>query len=68
MNSAFRRGIELLSTPESGAAESQGKTVESPGSSASGHMESMGVVPKNVAHLAPVIDKLLRKVIIMITI
>ena len=63
MRSVFWKGIEFLSVPELGIAQSQEQTVESPGKSACEHMEGMSGVPKNVTQLKPVIDKLMRKVI-----
>jgi hypothetical protein len=65
MQSAFCRGVELLSAPESGSIQSQGKMVESSPKSSSGHMEDISGVPKNVTQLKPVIDKLMRKVIMI---
>jgi hypothetical protein len=65
MRSAFRRGVELLSEPESDAAQSQGKAIENPGKSAFEHMEGIGAVPKNTIELKFVIDKLMSKVIVM---
>jgi hypothetical protein len=63
MRSAFWKGIEFLSVPESGTAQSQEQTIENPGKSACEHIEGMSGVPKNVTQLKPVIDKLMRKVI-----
>jgi len=63
MRSAFWRGVDILSASETDPAQSQGQTVESPGRSASEHMEAISRVPKNVTKLKPVIDKLMRKVI-----
>jgi hypothetical protein len=65
MHSAFRRGVELLSEPESDSSQSQEQTVENPRESASERMEGSGGVPKNVTRLKPVLDKLLRKVIMI---
>jgi hypothetical protein len=65
MCSAFWKGIEFLSASESGTAQSQEQTVENPGKSASEHMEGMSGVPKNVAQLKPIIDELMRKVIVV---
>ena len=65
MRSAFRRGVELLSKPESDSAQSQEQTVENPRDSASESMEGRGGVPKNVTRLKPVLGKLLRKVIMI---
>ncbi len=63
MRSAFWKGIEFLSIPELGTAQSQEQTVENPSKSACEHMEGMSRVPKNVTQLKPVIDKLMHKVI-----
>jgi hypothetical protein len=63
MRSAFWRGIEHLRAPESDSVQCQGKTAENSGKSASEHMEGISGVPKNVTQLKPVIDKLMRKVI-----
>jgi hypothetical protein len=65
MCSAFRRGVELLNKPESDTVQSQGQTVEGYSKSTSEHMEDIGRVPKNAAQLEPVIDKLMRKVIMI---
>jgi hypothetical protein len=65
MRSAFRRGAELLSEPESGSVQSQGQTVETSGKSAAEHIEGIGGVPKNAAQLKPVINELMRKVIMI---
>jgi hypothetical protein len=65
MRSAFKRGVELLSGPKSDSVGSQGKAVQNPSESASEHMEGIGGVPKNVAQIKPVIDKLMRKVIMI---
>jgi len=65
MCSAFWKGIEVLSVPESGTVQSQEQMVENPGKSASEHMEGMSGVPKNVAQLKPIIEKLIRKVIMI---
>jgi len=64
MCSAFQRGIELLSELKSSTVQSREQPfiVENP-LSTSEHMESICGVPKNVAQLKPVIDKLIRKVI-----
>jgi hypothetical protein len=64
MLSAFTRGVVLLSEPES-SAQGQGKIVESSSKSTSEHMQGIGGVPKNVTQLIPVIDKLMRKVIMI---
>jgi len=67
MRSAFKRGVELLSEPESDSVQGQGRTVENPSESEFEHMEGISGVPKNVTQLKPIIDKLMCKVI-MITI
>ena len=61
MRSAFRKGVALLSEPES-SAPGQGKSVEIPSKSASGYMQGIDGVPINVTELIPVFDKLMRKV------
>jgi len=58
MRSAFWKGVELLSGPESGPVQSQGKSIES----TSKHIEGIGKVPKNVTQLKPVLNKLMHKV------
>jgi hypothetical protein len=65
VQSAFRRGVELLSEPESDSVQSQGQTVEGHSKSTFEHIEGIGKVPKNAPQLKPVIDKLMRKVIII---
>ena len=69
MHSAFKRGVELFSEPESDSVQRQGQAVEGPGrsSSSSEHIEGINGVPKNVTQLKPIIDELMHKVI-MITI
>ena len=62
MCSAFKTGIELLSEPEPGSIQTQGKPVDSSSISASEHTEGIVGVPKNVAQLKPIINELLRKV------
>ena len=64
MHSAFKRGVEILSEPESDSVQRQGETADNSNKSASGYME-VGWVPKNVTQLKPVIDKLMRKVIMI---
>lgn len=64
MCSAFSRGVELLSEPESDPVRCQGKTAKGHGKPTSEHTEDIGRVPKNVIQLKPIIDKLMRKVII----
>jgi hypothetical protein len=68
MRSAFKRGIELLSEPESNSVQSRGKPVEGSSKSASENMEGIVGVPKNVTQLKPVFNELMRKVMIMIAI
>jgi hypothetical protein len=65
MCSAFQRGIELLSELKSSVVQSweQPFMVENP-LSISEHTESICGVSKNVAQLKPVIDKLIRKLIV----
>jgi len=63
MRSAFRKGVELLSEPESDPIQSHGTTGEHPGESPSQHMEGIGRIPKDAVQLKPVIDQLMRKVI-----
>jgi hypothetical protein len=65
MRSAFRRGVELLSEPESDPVRGQEQTVESPRRSVSEHLEGVSGVPKNVTELKPIIDKLIDKVIMI---
>ena len=65
MRSAFWRGVELLSEPKSGSVQSREQpfTVENPPYIPE-RAESIFGVPKSVTQLKPVIDKLIRKVII----
>jgi hypothetical protein len=65
MHSAFWRGIGLLSEPESDPIQSRGKTVEKPGKS---ELEVKGIsgVPRNVTQLKPVINELMRRVIVIL--
>jgi len=65
MHSGFCRGIELLSTQESGSVQSQEKVVESPPKSASEHMGDISGVPKNVTQLKPILGQLMHKVIMI---
>ena len=65
MRSAFLRGVELLSVPESNTVQSQGRTIENSGKYLSEQIEGISGVPKNVTQLQPVIDKLMRKVIMI---
>jgi hypothetical protein len=64
MRSAFRRGVELLSEPESHSVQSQGQSAGRLRKSASEGLEGIGV-PKNVAQLKPVINEIMSKVIII---
>ena len=66
MRSALWRGIALLSVSETDSVQSQGQAVESLGKSAFEHMKAIGGIPKNVNQLTPDIDKLMRKVILII--
>ena len=59
MHSAFWRELELLNSQETDAVQNQVQAVESPSKSIVG----MGVVPKDVTLLEPVINKLMSKVI-----
>ena len=59
MHTAFWRGLELLNSQETDAAQNQVQGIESLSKSNVG----MGVVPKDVTLLEPVIDKLMSKVI-----
>lgn len=61
MHAAFRRGIELLSEPESNSVQGQSSGILREYSSED--VEGIGV-PKNVTQLKPVISELMRKVII----
>ena len=65
MRSAFWRGVELLHESKSSSDQSQEQlsAVETPSESTSEHTEGICGVPKNVAQLKPVIDKLICKVI-----
>lgn len=65
MRFAFRRGVELLNELESDTVQSQGQTIEGCSKSTSEHMGGIGRIPKNAAQLEPVIDKLMRKVIMI---
>ncbi len=69
MRSAFKRGVELLSKPESDSIQCQGQAAEGPSRSLSSseHIEGINGVPKNATQLKPIIDELMHKVI-MITI
>ena len=64
MRTAFSRGVELLSKPESGTGLIQGRLepLESPKQSVTENMEGIGV-PKNVTQLESIINKLMQKVI-----
>jgi hypothetical protein len=59
MHSAFWRGIEVLSVPESDSVQSQMQMVEDSSKSVSEHMEGTGKVLKNVTQLKPFIDQLI---------
>ena len=61
MGSAFRKGVKILS--EDTILQSKGKPTESPSRSASENMEGITRVPRNVAGLKHVLDKLKQKVI-----
>ena len=63
MRSAFKVGIELLSKVESDSVQSQGKSVESSGMSTSECIEGIAWIPRNVTRLKPIINELMRKVI-----
>ena len=65
MRTAFWKGVELLGEPMSSSVQSREQpfTVETPPESTSEHTEDICGVPKNVAQLEPVIDKLICKVI-----
>ena len=66
MRSALRKGIELLSAPETDSVRSQVRTVQNSGKSASENMKAIGGVPKNVAQLKPDINKLMCKVTLIV--
>jgi hypothetical protein len=63
MHSAFWKGVELLSEPESDSVQSEGQNLET--ESTSKRMEGIGRVPKNVTQLKPVVNELMRKVIMI---
>lgn len=67
MCSAFKRGVELLSEPESDSVQHQGQAAEGSSrfSSSYEHMEGISGVPKNATQLEPIIDELMRKVIMI---
>jgi hypothetical protein len=68
MRSAFRKGVELLSErcePESDTVRSQGQSSGSLRECTSEDLEGIGV-PKNATQLKPFINKLMRKVIIIV--
>ena len=65
MCSAFKRGVELLSKPESNSVQSQMKTVENPSKSVSEYLEGISGILKDVIQLKLVIDKLICKVILI---
>jgi hypothetical protein len=64
MRSAFKKGVELLSEPESDSVRSQGQSSGNLRECASEDWEGIGV-PKNATQLKPVIDKLMDKAIII---
>ena len=66
MCSAFKRGVELLSEPESNSVQSQTKTVENPSKSASEYLEGISGILKDAIQLKLVMDKLMRKVILIV--
>jgi hypothetical protein len=57
IRSAFRKGVELLSGPESDPIQSHGTTRESPSKSPSENMEGIGRIPEDSIQLKPDIDK-----------
>jgi hypothetical protein len=63
MCSAFWKGIELLSRQGSDSVQSPGEMIE--GDSTSKQIKGISRVPKNVTRLKPVVNKLIRKVIII---
>lgn len=65
MGSAFKRGVELLSERESDSVQHQRQAADGLGGSSSSfeHMEGISGVPKNATQLKPIINELLRKVI-----
>ena len=67
MHSAFKRGVELLSEPESDSVQYQGQATEGPSrsSSSSEHIEGINGVPKNATQLKPIINELMHKVIMI---
>ena len=67
MRDAVWRGVELLnaSASTSGSAQGQGKAIEDSGKPASENVEAISGVPKNVTQLQPIIDELMRKVIVI---
>jgi hypothetical protein len=64
MRSAFKKGVELLSEPESDSVRSQGQSLGNLRECASEDLEGIGV-PKNATQLKPVINKLMDKVIMI---
>ena len=65
MRSTFRRGIELLSEQESDTSQSQEQTAKNV-ESASENIEGVcGGVPRNVTQLKPVINELMRKMVMI---
>jgi len=67
MHPAFKRGVELLSEPESDSIQSQGQTIENLSKSGFEDLEGISGVPKIVTQLKPVLNKLMC-IVIMITI
>jgi hypothetical protein len=67
MCSAFKRGIELLSEQESDSVQSQRNSGDGESSTlpVPEHIEGVVRVPKNVTQLKPLIQKLMRKVIVI---
>jgi hypothetical protein len=65
MRSAFKKGVELLSEPESDSVRSQGQSSGNRRECASEDLEGIGI-PKNVTQLKPNINKLMDKVIIIV--
>jgi len=63
IRSAFRKGVEILSGPESDPSQSRGTTGESRDNSPSKNVEDIGRIPNDSIQLKPVIDKLMQKVI-----
>ena len=64
MHSAFKKGIKLLSEPESDSVWSQGQSLANLRERAFEDWKGTEV-PKNATQLKPIIDKLINKVIII---